>query len=499
MKTFVKKSLEMMGAQIEELPDDTLRVETPEGTLSEALLGGGRRHLLSFSGESADGSDQRIVPGCQLLEKLKLELAGSGSIRHGVYPAKINFSRKDVKTKYNLFAGHLVSYSVRSSWKVIVRCHAKILLTGNEFIEDIVAIDVSPGDPPKLVEKKSDLASEASWVEKPPLKRYELQKLMEEALVFAKMLAVENAEDLQANHLKDLYKSVKRLRSYYRQMKAERAKKGDAEAAETYEAEYQYRKAEEMHYARTRARVKIIAIETFSFPVKKICLQLERNGETREVSTTVNLFNTKIVAPVQCNICNCQTDTVGISESMTVVCSNCHASCDICKAEIVGKDIKTKSACSTCGRQVCPDHSERCGVCMALMCRDHVHRCRQGCLACKKCLRSCPDCGDTIVWCKNHTLVNSRGDATCRNHAVKCIDCGEYYAAKQTDTCSTCGRIICLNCQRSCTACNCLLCYNHIRKGKCATCHTELERQELQTQMRLFRRDLAQQLKARKR
>jgi hypothetical protein len=497
MKAFVKKSLEMMGAQVAESADNALYVKTPRGTRSEALFGGGLRHLLAFSAEST-GDAQRIVPGCQLLDNLKLELSRIGSIRHGIYAIRIQFGRNDVKAKYMVFAGRLVKFSVRSSWKIIARCHVKILLAGNEFIEDIVAIDVSPGEPPRLVEKISGLPSEVSWVEKPPIKQYQLQELIEKGLVFAEKVAVEKAEDLQANYLTDLYKTVKRLRSYYRQLKDEGTKKGDQDAAETYEAEYQYRKTAEMQNARAHVRVKIIALETYSFPTKKIRFQIERNGQAREVSTSINLFCGNIVAPVRCDICNSETVTFGMTDSRAIACSDCHTHCEICDAEITGKHVKPKHACSTCGRHVCPDHSLSCDVCKELVCLDHICQCNEDCRICNNCLRSCPDCGDTIIWCKDHTVVNSNGDTACRNHAVYCIDCREYHPAQKTDTCSACGRTICCNCHKSCTDCNQVFCFNHIKKGKCAKCYLEMEKMEIQTQMKLFRQDLAHRLKVRK-
>jgi hypothetical protein len=497
MKAFIKQSLEMMGARVSESADNTLHAETPRGTRSEALLGGGHRHLLAFSTEST-GDAQQIVPGCQLLDNLKFELSRIGSVRHGIYPGKINFSRKDVKAQYTLFSGNLVKLSVRSSWTVMARCHVKILLTGNEFFEDIIAIDVSPGETPRLVEKISELPSELNWVEKPPIKRYQLQELIEKGLGFAEKMAVEKAEDLQAEHLKHLYTTMTRLRSYYRQLKDERTKKGDQDAAETYEAEYQYRKTEEMQHARAHARVKIIALETYSFPTKKIRFQIEHNGQAREVSTSINLFSGNIVAPVRCDICNCQTVSFGMTDSGAIACSDCHTHCEICDVEITGKHVKPKHACSTCGRHVCPDHSLSCDVCKELVCLDHICQCNEGCHICKNCLRSCPDCGDTILWCKDHTVVNSNGDAACRSHAVYCIECQEYHPAQKTDTCSTCGRTICLNCRKSCTDCNQIFCFNHIKKGKCAECHSEMEKRQIQTQMKLFRQGLAHRLKVRK-
>jgi hypothetical protein len=368
------------------------------------------------------------------------------------------------------------------------------MLTGNEFIEDITAIEISPGGTSGVIEAIPETSDDMRCVEKPPIKRSQLQDLIKKGLKFAQKVAIEKAEDLQAANLKDLYASLKRLRTYYRQLKDESSKTGNEDATETYEAEYRYRKMEEIQNARIYAGIKIIALETHAYPAKRILLQIARNGESREVSSAINLFNGKIVEHVRCDMCNAETCCFGLTNSNTVICTDCYTRCEICEAEITDRHVKQKQACTTCGRHICKDHSVICEVCKDLVCRDHVFQCKAGCRICRNCIRSCPDCGDNVTWCKNHSSINSNGDSTCRNHAVYCIGCHEFHPAQKADTCSACGQTICSNCRLFCRDCDLPFCQNHIEKGRCSKCNTEMKKGEIQAQMKLFRRDLARRL-----
>ncbi len=494
MKTFIKESFEILGARVTNCDDDELIIRTGESSRAKALLGKESEQRLAFTAKP-NRKALLVVPGSQLLDSLKCYLSEIGSVRHGLYPKKVQLSRKDLKNIFQVFAGKVAKFSARSSWQTTVRCYVKIVLTGDEFIEKIALIEVSPSGSSKIVEDEPELTAEVKWVERPPIQRYRLEDLIKKGLIFVEKVAIEKAGDLQAERLKGLYKTLKQLRTYYRKLIADNRRKENEDAVTTLESEYRYRKNEEMEHARVRAVIKIIALETVSTPVKNIRLIIERDDCIREVISCVSCMDGKILDPVRCQVCDRVTSSFGISASGKIVCAYCCTNCKFCDSEIIAPNAIKKHSCSTCGRQICEKHSVNCDICRELVCFDHVLQCQEGCHICNNCVRRCHECGDSVNWCRDHTMVSSSGEVTCQNHAVYCIDCCEHHPGYKTTTCTACGQTICCECQKICNHCKRVFCFNHIKEGRCLECRTELETMAVRDQMKLFRQQLSQKLK----
>jgi hypothetical protein len=101
---------------------------------------------------------------------------------------------------------------------------------------------------------------------------------------------------LQQKTLKNLYPTLERLRTYYRQLAADAAGV-DREKTGAIEAEYRRRVREEIQYSRVKATMDLIAVETISTPVLKLTRLLQRNGDSKEVTAVLNLHDGGLISP----------------------------------------------------------------------------------------------------------------------------------------------------------------------------------------------------------
>jgi len=400
-----------------------------------------------------------------------LKLSHMGAARHGVLPAQYPASRKTQQNRCRVFGETVTTFSCRRGWKILVRIWLKIKLTGDEVIEILEGFEIAPDQRPRRLESMPSADKDIRWVEKPPLQLYRLKQIIEAGFPFAGNLIIEKAGDLQNKNLNTLYPVLERLRAYYHQL-AEDAAGNDGEQTGAIEAEYRRRLREEIQYACVKATVDLIALETISTPVHNLKWQLQRNGKSKEVNAVLNLYDGSLNSTTRCEICGGDSCFLGISDSNMLVCANCYAHCDICGAEIVDRQVLTNRICSTCNRAVCSEHALVCETCGQWVCSDHQVQCKQGCRICPACIRHCHQCGETIIWCKDHAAVNSTGDFSCRSHSVFCIGCRENYPMRKTALCTVCGQTICLNCLEPCTTCGRNFCLSHIEEGRCHTCRT---------------------------
>jgi hypothetical protein len=398
-----------------------------------------------------------------------LKSVPGGAVRHGVLPARYPNFGKILKDKYRIFGDSKKEFSCRRGWNDIVRIWLKITLTGDEVVEILEAVEIAADRQPRRIECITPAAKEIRWVEKPPLKLYRFKQIIETGFRFAGNLIVEKAEDLQQKTLKNMYPTLERLRTYYRQLGSDAAGVDRTETG-AMEAEYRRRVREEIQYTRVKATLELIAVETISTPVLKLTWLLQRNGNSKEVTAVANLHDGSLISPVRCDICDGESWSFGISDSNMLVCETCHALCDICGAEIVDRQVSSNHICSICHRIVCNEHAMYCESCRQLVCRDHQIQCKQGCRICPNCIRYCNQCGETIIWCNNHVAVNFKGDISCRNHTVFCIGCHENFPVGKTESCTFCGQKTCFSCLDYCIHCGRNFCLSHIEEGMCDTC-----------------------------
>ena len=408
-----------------------------------------------------------------------LKSAHIGATRHGVLPARYPNSRKALQNRYEVFGDSEKKFSCRRGWQVLVRIWLKITLTGDEVVEILAGVEIPADRQPRQIERTTSAGKDVRWVEKPPLKLYRLKKIVEAGFSFAENLIVEKAENLQKKNIKTLYPTLARLRTYYRQL-AEDAVGNDGEDKRAVHAQYRRRIREEIQYSRVKASVDLIALETLATPVQKLKWLLQRNGNSKEVKAVLNLYDGSLTSAVRCDICGAESCSFGVSDSNNLVCANCYTHCDVCGAEIVDRHVLTNRICSICKRAVCREHAMYCETCRQLVCRNHYVQCKQSCRICPNCIRHCHQCGENIIWCKNHAAVNSKGDFSCRRHSVFCIGCRENYPVRKTAACSFCGQTTCLNCLEHCTNCGRNFCLSHIEEGRCNECR------KANSQMTLF-------------
>ncbi|MFC1812592.1 hypothetical protein ACFL03_07860 [Thermodesulfobacteriota bacterium] len=484
MKAFVYESLEKLGGIVREAPGGGLRVSVPGGSRAEALLDTGTDHLLYFSLESAAPDALNVVPGSRILDGLSLELSKDSS-RHGLLPDSAKLSRKQLKDMYTVFFGKVAKFSVRSSWRTTVRCHFKITIVGDELMEELLCVEVPFKGLPRFLEDVPVLKEDVRWVVRPPLKQYQFREMLDQGMAFSEKIAMDRANDSLNESLKRLYSTLDRLKCYYQQVKEESVQGEPENKISAAEEEYQRRKTEEIQQARVRAKVEVIAVETLSVPVKRMTWKLKKKDGFRDAQAVFNCFDGKVVEPVQCEICLIETETFGIAGPDKIVCPDCFTQCDICEAEIMRKNAGQSCSCITCGRHACEEHSGICNVCREPVCAFHLLDCKEGCSVCGSCARYCVECGYEVVWCRDHSLMNSNHSVTCHSHAVYCVGCKEPHPASNTDTCSSCGQTVCFNCQMICEKCKRLYCVNHFGDGGCFECLAEMEKKE-KYQMRLF-------------
>ena len=479
MKALIQQTLELMGAEVRQLPDDELQVRAPDKSPASRLLKGSSVHHLSFSPQNTNPAATIVAPGSALLEAAAKDLGTAGSVRHGALPRRFEISKKDLKSKYRFFAGRCERFACKRGWQTTVRLWVKAVLSGDAVVEILEGVEISPNGQIRRIESTTPPGQGICWIEKPPLKRYQLIELIETGMAFADNLIIDRT-DLQSQKLKRLYATLDKLRIYYHQLKEETVGDGKEDAVAAVEAEYQRRKQEELEYARVRASTKLIAVETISIPVQELRWDMERSGNRHRIAAAFNLFSGELAATTHCSICKKPKWTIGLSCTGVLVCPDCYAQCDFCDDEIAEEQAATTRMCSICGKKVCRQHGALCGTCGRLVCRDHQAHCTQGCCTCHECVRTCSQCGKEVKWCKNHTIINIAGDVVCRNHAVYCIGCRDYYPMHKTEACDACGQTVCFSCQEICRSCAGTFCLNHITNGECRKCRTS------NNQMNLF-------------
>jgi len=379
MRAFFQKALKLMGAEVKELSTDDLQVNIPEESLARGLFEGRPENLLVFSSKKNAGRAAYAGPGSSLLESVAQELARKGAVRQGALPALHNFSRKALRNKFSVTAGSEKSFSVKRLWKTVVRMWVKAILTGDEVYEIIEGIEVRPDGRIKRIENNVSIGENVRWVEKPPLKLYELKKRIGSGMEFAGNLVIEKAEALQKKNLKRLYSTLERLRIYYRELNEEVLSSGSKEDLAVIKADYKRRQQEELLYARLKATIKLIAVETISTPVQQLCWELTGNGGSKRVVAGLDLFNGEISTPVRCQMCEKETFSFGLSRSNLLFCPDCYNAWDFSgddTAFCVGcrehyPNLQTK-ACNTCGQTVCSTCCESCLRCSNIFCLNHI-------------------------------------------------------------------------------------------------------------------------------
>lgn len=486
MKSFVTSALETMQCSVQEgAAADELIVVIPEGSHLKDVFEDGKVHRLSFSKDGPRGGARSVVQGCQIMEAIAAGLA-TGMVRHGLVRPGKGPKRKDLIDSYSVFSGEIARASIRRGWRTTVRFHCKIAILGDELKEELIIIEVPPECPTRLMERPIPVEGDIQWVERPPVTRNRLIEMLRRGLRLAERVAMEMAEDCRKEVLERLYGSLERLQRYYQQMGEESLQQGEENALSRYQIEYEKRRSEEVENAVVRAKVSVVALETISVPVKELLLEVEGHRNCVRARALFNALDGTVVVPVRCEACGGETNSIGLTATDEIVCPNCLSECEICGAESVGSNIREGSKCRVCGRSVCEAHAVTCDVCKGRVCSLCVLKCKSGCKVCPECVMNCPKCGDSVVWCKNHTLVNSMGYASCPDHAILCSICGEPYPQGMTCTCSICGQIVCSQCQRVCRRCGRIICSNHVREGRCLKCVSEMERIKEMFQSSLF-------------
>ncbi len=242
--------------------------------------------------------------------------------RHGILPARSPQSKKMFADRYRIFGDTQHKFSCRRCWNVLVRIWLKIKLTGDEVLESIEGIEIPAGGQPFEVKISPPPGSDIRWVAKPPVKLYELKQIIETGIRFAEDSVSNKARDLQNRQIRNRLPALARMRAYYRQLAEETAGSSSKET-DAIQAEYQHRLREEIHYAQVKATLELIALETVAAPVQQLTWELQRNTQTREVVSVVNLYSGRIMIPVRCDICGNQISTFGLSELDKLVCNAC--------------------------------------------------------------------------------------------------------------------------------------------------------------------------------
>jgi hypothetical protein len=220
--------------------------------------------------------------------------------RHGVLPARYPNSKKNLMDRYKIFEDSQITFSCRRSRQIIVRIWLKITFTGDEVVEILEGVEIPADRQPRRIEHITSTDQDIRWVEKPPLQLYRLKQVIDAGLRFAEHLIVEKAEDLQQKVLKNRYSALERLRIYYRQLAADAAAYS-SEAAGAVQAEYRRRLGDEIAYARVKAEMDLIALETISTPVQNLKWLLQQNGNSKEVNAVFNLHDGSLNPPLDRN------------------------------------------------------------------------------------------------------------------------------------------------------------------------------------------------------
>jgi len=484
MRAFVRHSLEMLGATVREVPGDELKVSVEAESRAVSLFEHAGEHRLAFSMQRAGSDALPVVPGSRILENLNAALSND-SARHGSVSPKVEISRKSLQKMFRIIAGKVTRFSCRSAWETTVVCYVKTAVSGDELVEELITVEVPFRGRPAIRPDGYPVSESVRWLERPPLKCYRFKEMVENGMAVAERAAIERAEDSRNMSLKRLYETLSRLKGYYEQVKQEAT--GDENEVKTADAEkaYQYRKTEEIQQTAVRVKLGVKAVETLSYPVKNLTWTLENRNSRRDVRAVFNCFDGKVTELVFCEICDSEMTVFGLTVSNKVVCRSCYARCDICGDEIIGPNAAQNSPCAACGKIVCEAHAMVCTHCRERVCKDHMVTCSAGCTVCSDCARTCEECGEEIAWCMDHSFRNSKGNVTCREHAVYCVGCHEPYPPVLIQSCSRCGQTVCESCEAVCEICGCVYCLNHISQSRCSECNRKIEEGK-KWQMMLF-------------
>lgn len=244
--------------------------------------------------------------------------------RHGILPARYRKSRRSLARQCRIFKETQYDFSSRRDWRVLVRIWLKISLTGDEVVELIKCIEMPPGGQPSEIGHCPSPAADIRWAEKAPVKLYELKRIVETGIRFAADLVSIEARNLQNRQMCDRLPALERMRAYYRQLAVDAAG-SECQEADAIRSEYRRRLHEEIHFARVKAKLALIALETISTPAQRLTWKLRRNTQTKEVVSVVDLYSGKVATPVRCGFCRDKIDMFGLSQSNEVVCEGCRA------------------------------------------------------------------------------------------------------------------------------------------------------------------------------
>jgi hypothetical protein len=461
-----------LGAGVADSAAGEISATAPKHSAARRLLSTHSEHRLSFSLENQNPRAAAVTPGSALMDKTVRILAQMGSVRHGILPARQAASKKTLPGRCETLGDVETKFSSRRGWKVRARIWLRIKFTGDEVVETLQGFEITEDRHPRKLADIPSADRNIRWVEKPPLRLNRLKQIIEAGFRFAESSIFEKAEDLQKKNLQNLYPALERLRSYYHQLAADTPGK-DGEKADAIHAEYRRRLLEEVQRASVKATAQCVALETISTPVQHLKWQLKRNGNSRQVEAVLNRYDGCLTPAVRCEVCAAGGGPLGMSDSSVLVCGDCRASCDICGMEIVDRHAAARRTCADCQRIACGEHAVNCRTCGRLVCRDHQLQCQRGCRICPDCAVYCDQCGEAVIWCRNHLTANSTGDCACREHSGYCIGCRETYPARKTAACSDCGQSVCPDCRERCTHCGKNFCLSHIRKGRCRICRTQ--------------------------
>jgi len=485
MKTFARQCFERLGGTVTDTAKDTLLVRTSRNTAAFRVLADHFEQEVSFSPEKTEKGMELMVSGSRMMDRLHEEINARGTLRHRLLTAEQDFYKKTVNERWQVFQGTVEKLKMQKQWHTSIKCYLLLKLVSDELLEELLVIDVPPFGSARLTRADGCSSTSARWVERPPIRKYQLVEQLEKGVVLAEALAVEKAEDCRRESIERLYRTLSRLRCYYQQLKEESSEKDDERDTYAIEAEYQRRKTEEVAKTSVRAELKIIAVETISRPVKVVTWRLSNNNHEKTVQLILSMTDGSEIAPVTCEICQRRTDSFGLSSAGSIVCSECIGTCGICSAEITGSHAVAKT-CHDCSIQICDNHRHFCTTCHEFFCEDHIAECSGGCTACTNCMVHCIECGRGTAWCPEHTIKNIRGDIICRQHAIYCALCREPFPSFRIDTCRICGQTVCESCYTRCDDCGEIICTNHIEKGRCVKCREGQRKERNNYQMKLF-------------
>ncbi len=319
MKALFQETFELLGAQVADLSPHELHVKVPGHSAASSLLEAPSDHILSFSSKNANPAGIIVTPGSILLENATQKLAQIGAMRHGILPIRYPNSGKTFPNKCAVFGGAERKFSCRRGWQNLVRIWLKITLFSDEVVEMLTGIEIPADMQPRLIETETSAGQDVQWVAKPRLKLKQLEAFIEAGIGLAEDLTVVKAEDLQRKNFETLYPTIERLRIYYQHLTEDSAGT-DPDRTSAIKAEYRRRIREEIQYARTKATLDLIAVETLATPVQNLTWLLEQNGMVKEATAVLNLYDGTFAAPIRYDISGCEACTFAGTASNESVC-----------------------------------------------------------------------------------------------------------------------------------------------------------------------------------